>query len=250
MDWFTDWFNSPYYHTLYKERDKKEAEIFIDNLIAYLKIPKGSKIIDIACGKGRHAKYFNEKNMDVLGIDLSPNSIKSANKYSNNTLKYVIHDMREVVKMNYFDVATNIFTSFGYFEKEEDQQKAIISMANNLKNEGVLIIDFMNVNKVINNLVLKEKKRIDNITFNIERRIKNNHIIKEIKIIDQKNEHFFQEKVKVITLNDFSNLINNAGMKIINTFGNYNLENYNESSSDRLILICKNEINTETNYFI
>ena len=71
MSWFTHWFDSPYYHTLYKNRDEEEAEFFIDNLIAKLQLKKGNKLIDIACGKGRHATYFNKKGMDVVGIDLS-----------------------------------------------------------------------------------------------------------------------------------------------------------------------------------
>ena len=80
MSWFTSWFDSLYYHTLYKNRDEKEAQAFIDNLVAHLQIKKGSKLIDIACGKGRHAKYFNQKGMDVVGVDLSPNSISAAKK--------------------------------------------------------------------------------------------------------------------------------------------------------------------------
>ena len=78
MSWFANWFDSPYYHLLYKNRDEKEAQVFIDNLMQYLQIPQGSKLIDIACGKGRHAIYFNKKGMDVIGVDLSFNSISYA----------------------------------------------------------------------------------------------------------------------------------------------------------------------------
>ena len=75
MSWFANWFDSSYYHILYKNRDEKEAELFIDNLVQHLQIPQGSTLIDIACGKGRHATYFNSLGLDVIGIDLSPNSI-------------------------------------------------------------------------------------------------------------------------------------------------------------------------------
>ena len=71
MSWFTNWFDSPYYHILYKNRDEKEAQNFIEKLTNYLKINKESKIIDIACGKGRHAMYFNQIGYNVVGIDLS-----------------------------------------------------------------------------------------------------------------------------------------------------------------------------------
>ena len=239
MSWFTNWFDSPYYHTLYKNRDEKEAQVFIDNLIDYLQIPKGSKLIDIACGKGRHAKYFNKKGMDVVGVDLSQNSINTAKKDENKNLQFSVHDMRENYQENSFDVVTNLFTSFGYFENNKDEQKAINAMANNLKKEGILIIDFMNAKKVIANLVLKEQKTINNIQFDITRQVKDGFILKDIRIIEGKEQQQFQEKVKAITLADYSEFITNAGLKIIDIFGNYKLDNFDEKISDRLILICK-----------
>ena len=239
MCWFAHWFDSPYYHTLYKNRDEKEAQAFIDNLVAHLQIKKDSKLIDIACGKGRHATYFNSLGLNVVGVDLSPNSIASAKKNENETLQFSVHDMREIYQKNYFDVVTNLFTSFGYFDNEKDEQRALNAMATNLKLEGVLIIDFMNAEKVITNLVANEQKIIDGITFNITRKTESNRIIKDIEILDKVIKQHFQEKVKAITLDDFSNFISKAGLKIIDIFGNYMLEGFDSIISDRLILICK-----------
>ena len=227
MSWFVNWFDSPYYHALYKNRDEKEAQVFIDNLVHHLQIKKGNKLIDIACGIGRHATYFNSLGLDVVGVDLSPNSIASAKKNENNTLQFVVHDMLEVYQENHFDIVTNLFTSFGYFEKDEDEQKAINAMVSNLKVGGVLIIDFMNVKKVISNLVASEQKTIDDITFDIRRKMKNKHIIKDIHIIEGTIQEHFQEKVKALTLVDFSNFISSANLRIIDIFGNYKLEDFN-----------------------
>jgi ubiquinone/menaquinone biosynthesis C-methylase UbiE len=239
MSWFANWFNSPYYHTLYKNRDEKEAQGFIDNLVQHLNLKKRSKLLDIACGKGRHAKRFNSLGFDVVGVDLSSNSITTAKKNENETLQFFEHDMREIYQENQFDLATNLFTSFGYFEKDEDEQKAINAMASNLKKEGVLVIDFMNSKKIMANLVASEQKIIDDITFDINRKVSNQFIIKDIHISDSKTKHHFQEKVKALTLVDFSTFITNSGLKIIDIFGNYKLEKFNAQTSDRLILICK-----------
>jgi len=239
MSWFANWFDSPYYHTLYKTRDEGEAHVFIDNLVQHLQIPKGSKLIDIACGKGRHAKYFNQKGMNVVGVDLSLNSIKTAKKDENKNLQFSVHDMRENYQQDTFDVVTNLFTSFGYFENNKDEQKAINAMASNLKKEGLLIIDFMNAKKVIANLVLNEQKKIDGIQFDIIRQVKDGYVLKDICITDEKEQQQFQEKVKAITLADYSEFIANAELKIIDIFGNYKLDDFDEEISDRLILICK-----------
>lgn len=235
MSWFIKWFDSPYYHILYKERDKEEAKYFINNLFDYLKIKKESKIIDIACGKGRHATYFNKLGFNVTGIDLSKNSIQEAQKNENNKLKFFVHDMRKTFKKEEFDIATNLFTSFGYSNPEE----TISAISSNLKKDGLLVIDFMNVSKVIPNLVESEKKTINNINFNITRHHKGNYIIKKINFKDNNKEYQFQEKVEAVSLTNFKRIIRKDGMKIINTFGNYNLDVFDEQSSDRLILICK-----------
>ena len=241
MNWYANWFNSHYYHILYNNRDEKEAEFFIDNLIKRLNLVTPSKLIDIACGKGRHATYFNTKGFDVTGVDLSQNSIEHAIRQSikKKNLSFKVHDMRELYKANHFDVATNLFTSFGYFEDETDEQKAINSISQSLKANGLLIIDFMNVNKVVDNLVVKEQKIIQSITFNIKRKVEDHYIIKDIEILDSNKKYEFQEKVKALNLDCFTTLVNEAGLKIIDIFGNYSLDRFDTKKSNRLILICK-----------
>ena len=238
MNWFENWFNSKYYHILYKNRDHKEAVFFLDNIIKNININNG-RILDVACGKGRHAKYLNHLGFNVTGIDLSKNSIEFANKDSNENLKYFVHDMRSVFKKNHFDLVTNLFTSFGYFENQEDEQITINAMSNNLKEGGLLLIDFMNVKKVISSLVTSESKEIDGIKFLIERKYDENHIIKKIIIKDKDSDINFQEKVKALTLYDFDVMLKKANMKIIDLFGDYSLNEFNAIDSDRLIIISR-----------
>ena len=238
MNWFENWFNSKYYHILYKNRDHKEAVFFLDNIIKNININNG-RILDVACGKGRHAKYLNHLGFNVTGIDLSKNSIEFANKDSNENLKYFVHDMRSVFKKNHFDLVTNLFTSFGYFENQEDEQTTINAMSNNLKEGGLLLIDFMNVKKVISSLVTSESKEIDGIKFLIERKYDENHIIKKIIIKDKDSDLNFQEKVRALTLYDFDVMLKKANMKIVDLFGDYSLNEFNVIDSDRLIIISR-----------
>ena len=241
MTWFKEWFDTKYYHILYKNRDQKEAENFLINInnLKYLK--KNSKILDIACGKGRHSLFLSKLGYKVDGIDLSKNSINSAKKLENSNLRFALADMRETYKASTYDVALNLFTSFGYFDNNLDNQKCISSMSKNLVNDGILIIDYLNADKTIRNLIHTEKKRIDNIVFNIKREVKDGYIIKYISFIDQRKEYNFIEKVKVLRLKDFMIFLNTAGLNIIDTFGNYNLEKFQKSSSDRLIIVSKKD---------
>ena len=79
--WFTDWFNTPYYHTLYKHRNDIDAQLFMKNITAFLSIPKTTHILDLPCGKGRHSVFLNSLGYKVTGGDLAENSIKFAQQF-------------------------------------------------------------------------------------------------------------------------------------------------------------------------
>lgn len=98
--WYASWFDTPYYHILYKDRDYDEAQLFIDNLTHYLNIAEDATILDVACGKGRHAIYLNSLGYDVVGTDLSSNSIEEAKAFENEKLHFEVHDMREPLAKN------------------------------------------------------------------------------------------------------------------------------------------------------
>ena len=190
-DWFSEWFDSKYYHILYKNRDQQEAESFLKNLSKLELFKKNSKIIDIACGKGRHSLFLSELGYDVTGLDLSKNSIKHAKQFEKENLKFDVADMRETYKKNSFDISLNLFTSFGYFNNKEDNFSAIKAMSENLKNDGILIIDFLNSKKVISNFIKEETKEMDGVQFNISRKVEDGFIIKNIEINhDEENMSF------------------------------------------------------------
>ena len=231
-----NWFNSDYYHILYKNRDKKEAEFFINNLIKKLKIKKNSKILDLACGVGRHSFYLNKKGMNVIGIDNSENNIKKAKKFENKFLKFKKKEMTEDYGQE-FDFIFNLFTSFGYIN-EKHNLNTFKSINNSLINHGILVIDYLNVFKLKEELVEKETKKIGNIIFNIKRSFKDNFIVKKIKIKDNNEIFYFEERVMELTKNDFQDYLKKFNFEILDVYGNYNLEKYNKNS-ERLIMIIK-----------
>lgn len=238
-EWFNEWFNSPYYHILYKNRDEEEARKFIQKLITYLSIQADEKILDVACGKGRHSIFLNELGYEVEGIDLSEKNIEEAKKAENKKLHFEVHDMRKTYKKSHFDYALNMFTSFGYFEQEQDNQQAITAISDALKTSGQFVLDFLNPYKVINNLVKEEVKEIEGVEFHINRIFDGEHIIKDITIYDRDKSYHFQEKVKAIRRLSFLDYFRNAGLMHLNTFGDYDLNEYEPQASDRMIFIAK-----------
>jgi SAM-dependent methyltransferase len=238
-EWFEEWFDSPYYHVLYKDRDSTEAQQFITNLITYLKPNQLDLFLDVACGKGRHAIFVEQLGYQIDGFDLSENSIAIAKKQENKNLKFYVNDIRVPLKTNHYNFAFNLFTSFGYFENENDNQIAINAIAKSLKQDGILVLDFMNCKKVLNQLEKQETKSINNISFNICKNFNDGYIVKDIMFTDKGNTYNFQEKVKALSLNQFKKYFNTANLKIEAIFGDYYLNNFDENNSERLILVAK-----------
>lgn len=237
-NWFTSWFDTPYYHILYKDRNYREAQIFMDNLTHYLNLPEKAKVLDLACGKGRHSIYLNQLGFNVLGADLSENSIAEASKNSNETLHFKVHDMREPFEEK-FDAIFNLFTSFGYFESDDDNLTTLKAIKESLSEYGFAVIDFMNVNQVIETLVPEEVKTVEGIDFKIKRYVQDGHIFKEIDFEDQGHQYHFTEKVKALTLKDFEELMAEAGIFLLDIFGDYKLKKFHKVESERLIMIFK-----------
>jgi len=235
--WFAEWFDSPYYHILYKNRDDSEAEGFMDKLSVFLNIQFEETILDMPCGKGRHARYLNQKGYDVTGMDLSENSIKQATVFENVRLKFSVHDMRQPIAGAY-DYILNLFTSFGYFDDAENIM-VLSHMKNALKPDGRLVIDFMNTPKVIESLVLEEVKELEGIAFELKRGVKSGQIVKEIAFEVEGKKYCFEERVRVLTETDFRNYFASAGLVVDHVFGDYNLNKYEVSASDRMIFILK-----------
>ncbi|WP_322550477.1 class I SAM-dependent methyltransferase [Flavobacterium psychraquaticum] len=237
-DWFESWFDTEYYHILYKERNDEEAQLLMDNLTQYLNLPEEARILDLACGKGRHAIYLNSLGYDVTGIDLSENSITEASAYANEKLHFKVHDMRETCDEKY-DAIFNLFTSFGYFDEDADNLKTLKAIHNSLTETGFAVIDFMNADYVIENLVPEEIKTVDGIDFHIKRIYKDGYIFKEISFEDKGKKHQYTERVQALRLADFEKMMEEAGIYLLDIFGDYKLRKFFKTQSERLIMIFK-----------
>ncbi len=237
--WYKDWFNTKYYHILYKNRDFGEAEDFIKILSTHLKIPKNAKILDLACGKGRHSIFLNKLGYDVTGIDLSAESIEEAKKMESQNLQFIEGDMRVAHKECYFDYIFNLFTSFGYFNEMEDNYAVIHSIAKGLKPQGVGVIDFLNAELVRKSLPEQNQVRIDDIVFQINKFEADGMVHKEIAFEEDDEKYTFKESVKLFGLEDFQSFLSQAGLKLLEVFGSYDLKSFEVDQSKRMILVFR-----------
>lgn len=239
--WYKDWFNSPYYHKLYFERDQQEAGSFIQNLVHYLQPAAGSTMLDVACGRGRHSITLAGKGFNVTGIDISPASIDYAKQFEKENLEFYQHDMRLPFRVNYFDYAFNFFTSFGYFNTRREHDDSIRTIANSLKRNGIFVIDYLNVHFSEDHFIHQEEKNIDGVHYEILRWQDAMHFYKKITVRDALLTYplVHTEKVAKFTLGDFTDMLSYQHLQVQEVFGDYQLNSYHISKKPRLIILAK-----------
>ncbi len=244
MSWFKKWFNSPHYEKLYANRNESEAALLAG--LIEKKIPKSShpKLLDLGCGRGRHSITLAGRGYRVKGIDLSEEAIATAKKRAKRqgvaNVTFEIRDMRHPLN-ELFDAVLNLFTSFGYFLDDEENQKILSSAAGMLQKEGVFLIDFLNAEHVKNTLTPEDQGHYKNLEYSIERFIEDGMVHKIITFTGPKLDEpvKYSERVKLYDKSWFEENLTKAGFEIFDIFGDYHGNTFKEESSQRLLIFSR-----------
>lgn len=240
-EWFSVWFDSPYYHRLYLDRDPPEARHLLGKLVDWLRLKPDAKVLDLACGRGRHAVAMRERGFDVTGVDLAPNSIAYAQQFADEHLRFRVHDMRHPLgEPNRYDCVLNLFTSFGYFDSEAENVLVLQAVAAALRPGGEMVLDYLNTHRVERTLVHEDEKTVDGTTFHLKRRIHDGYFEKRIDFIDDEGQpQRFTERVMALWPEQLESYFAMAGLRVRATFGDYDLNPYDPQQSPRLLYVVK-----------
>lgn len=237
-EWFRTWFDSPFYALLYRNRSEQEAADFIDRLIGLPEFHDVYSALDLACGRGRHSVHLHQKGMKVTGIDLSNNSIAYARQFEREGLKFLRDDMRTFDLGKRFGAIFNLFTSFGYFSNLEENKAVLRNVRKHLLPEGLFVLDYFNAEKVESDFVPFEEKWMDEVKFEIRKEIREGQIVKTITVDSENRSMQFEERVQLIYPEQFRSMLAGFDFRIVRTFGNYLLEDFETGQSERFILIA------------
>jgi SAM-dependent methyltransferase len=238
-EWFSEWFDSPWYHLLYRDHNDREARAFLDHLVAWLNPAPDARILDLACGRGRHALYLSEKGFDVTGLDISANNVRFARRMEQATLSFFQHDMRQPFRVNYFDLIFNFFTSFGYFDRESEHLQTLRHIATGLRPGGRFVLDFLNPIRIREQLVPEEVREVDGMRFIIRRHADDQYIHKEIRFEAEGQDHCYRERVRAYSREDLEGMLCRVGLQVTTCFGDYHLQPFDPHQSGRLILVAE-----------
>jgi SAM-dependent methyltransferase len=237
-EWFEDWFSREEYELVYRRRGERDAIRLLDLMERAVDPAPGARVLDLACGRGRHAVHLARRGYEVTGIDLSQAIIEHARiraRRADLPIRFLQGDMRDPMPDEVFDGIVNLFTSFGYFEEEEDHGRVIGAVSQMLVSGGWFFQDFLNAPYVENHIVPYDESEEGEIYIMQRRWIDGGRVNKEIILQRSGDIHTFTESVRLLTLEDFVQRYRLAGLEIVDVFGSYDGDPLSDESP-RLIL--------------
>ena len=241
MAWYEQWFNRDEYEIVYQNRDEAEATKLAD-LVERVAAPEaGCSLLDVGCGRGRHAIEFARRGYRMSGLDLSERAITQARTRASEAgleIEFIQGDMRNPVSEASFDGILNLFTAFGYFEDWADHQRAVDAMAKATRPGGFVVQDFLNAPFVEQGLVPEDERVVGETTIHQRRWIEDDRIRKELTFSRAKETRTFFESVALLRQPDFEKFYESAGLDIFALFGDYDGGLLSESSP-RMILFSR-----------
>ena len=145
--WFSDktlW--TDFEEVIFNAGRLARAPADIDGVVRLSGVAPGGRVLDLCCGPGRHAVELAKRGYKVTGVDLDPRYLDQARKNADQAeveLELVNADAREFVRAGEFDLAINLYSSFGYFDTMADDRRVLDNIRASLKPDGALVIETM-----------------------------------------------------------------------------------------------------------
>lgn len=239
-NWFEHWFDSPLHEQLYAQRDATDANRLAELISGHIPVDQYPHLLDLACGRGRHSLNFANRGYRVTGVDLAPTAISRAKTKAAQAgveIDFRVGDMRIPLNET-FDVVVNLFTSFGYFSDESENERPIAAMASMVRSAGHVWIDFLNPGCVRSGLIPTDEGSIPGWRYTIRRWIEGGAVHKEIHLIEDASgdEQIFTEYVQLLELEWFEVTARKYGLELQTTYGDYDGHAYDAILSPRMVM--------------
>jgi SAM-dependent methyltransferase len=235
-EWFERWFGEEYLH-VYLHRDEDEAERLIGLLVAHGWVRGGQRVLDLACGGGRHAEALRRRGARVTGLDLSVLLLGAALRRGGCC--YVRGDMRSLPFADgAFDVVLNLFTSFGYFARDGEHQRVLRAVTRVLHRGGRFVLDYLNAPAIRATLVPHDERAFGDAVVVQERSISPDGRFVEKSIHLSDDSRTFTERVRLYERGELERMLREVGLHPLEALGAYDGEPYSDGSP-RLILMAE-----------
>ena len=245
IPWYVHSFGRDYPER-YAHRDDAEAEADVRALIALIAPPRGGPLLDLGCGTGRHLYALHRAGFQTLvGLDLSPDLLAIAAERLGpdalESVRLIRADMRNIPHKEYFATVLSLFTSFGYFERDDENMAVLRAVEHALRPEGQFLLDYLNPPYVKAHLVHNELQELDGRCLRIRRGITadGRRVKKTTRVVEQDGTmKVFHESVRMYTRDELNEMLSKAGFLHVTNYGSLEGEAYS-LESPRLVLVVQ-----------
>ncbi len=239
--WYRHWFGDEYL-ALYPHRDRAEARRAVALLRDATGLGPGTRVLDLGCGAGRHLEEMERIGYRATGLDLSRPLIEAARR-SVPRVHLVRGDMRQPpFRTDSFDVVTSYFTSFGYFDDEDEDLDVLREVRRVLRAGGRFLLDFLNADHVVANLKTEDRRMASGTDVVQERRLVNGGRIVEKRITltstDGSSRREFVERVRLYRPRELTSMLRSSGLVPGPSFGGYDRTPFSGTAT-RYILVAR-----------
>ena len=227
---------------LFPERRWEQAQGEVANIISLLRISPETHVLDLCCGPGRHSLQLARAGFSVTGVDRTKAYLEKARRQAEKKglkIEFIQEDMRDFCRANAFDVAINLFTSFGYFEDMGEDKKVVANVHRSLKDKGVFLIDTVGKEVLarifrerdwyeINDMVVLQERKVCQDWSWIENRW---IMIKDGKIEEHKLSH------RLYSAEELATLLKDCGFTAVDAYGDLTGAPYDHTAK-RLVVVA------------
>jgi cyclopropane fatty-acyl-phospholipid synthase-like methyltransferase len=249
--WYDTLFRRDYFDLFYvggvftPEQIEQQAERQVEFVVNALELAEGARVLDLCCGWGRHSVRLAQHGFRVTGLDLSAYHLRLAQAAARKAgveVEWVRADMRDVPRGRRFDAVINMFTSFGYFETEAEDQKVLDGVARALRPGGRFFIDTINHDGLMR--VFREtdwQQRTDGSITTERRRYdvrtgRMNNEWTHIAADGKRRRHSFSHRLYTFT--ELAAMLSKAGLRVVSAWGNFDGSELT-MSSPRIIALAE-----------
>lgn len=242
--WYQDWFKDTNYLVVYEHRDNEEAMMLMDLIERTIGSNPARRALDLGCGSGRHAIALAKRGYkDIVGVDLSPTLLAQARQLAARDgaqIEFIERDMRNLEGLGVFDLVINLFTSFGYFESDEENESVVQAVSSVLRSGSYFVLDFLNASWLRRHLVAHDERFLPTgERLEQTRWIEHGRVEKRILLRQNEEAHEYVESVRLFELEDFERMFAAHGLLLDGVFGSYEGASYDKTHSQRLIMFAR-----------
>jgi SAM-dependent methyltransferase len=228
---------------LFTERHWESAVEDVDHLVELLDVHDGDAILDLCCGPGRHSLEFARRGYKVTGVDVTSTFLDEARLRADEEglfVDFVQEDARRFLRSEAFHAAILMYTSFGYFEDQEENLRVLANVRESLKVGGKLLIDLMG--KEVLARIFQEKgwEEKDGIFFLQERKIRKDWSWIENRwiLLDGSDRHEYEVSHWIYSATEISKLLQETGFERVLIYGDLAGAPY-DNSARRLVSVAQ-----------